>query len=178
MLGWYASAHGMAHACLRYFNVAGAAQDGSLGEYPHDGTSQLVPRAVMSALGRGPAFAIAGGDYPTPDGTALRDYIHVEDLAAAHVLVLEQLTGPARNGVYNLGRGHPVSVLDVLNEVERAAGRPLPKPLGERRPGDPAASWADGSLAEQTFGWTPRLDLADMVRSAWRWHASESAPTA
>ncbi|ANZ39731.1 UDP-glucose 4-epimerase GalE [Lentzea guizhouensis] len=177
MLGWIAGSHGMAHASLRYFNVAGAAEDGSLGEHLHEGTSQLVPRVVMSALGIGPEFAIAGGDYPTPDGTALRDYIHVEDLAEAHVRTLEMLGSTRLNGVYNLGRGSAVSVLEVVNEVERVSGKPLAKPIGTRRPGDPAVSWADAALAGRVLGWTPKRDLTDMVRSAWLWHTSDaSAP--
>ncbi|MFI5888421.1 UDP-glucose 4-epimerase GalE [Streptomyces sp. NPDC051554] len=174
MLQWHALASQMHYASLRYFNVAGAAKDGSLGEFVHAGSTQLVPRVILAALGRGAPFAVRGGDYPTSDGTALRDYIHVEDLADAHVRVLESLTTSGLSGVYNLGRGYPVSVLEMIEEVERVGGKTIERTFAPRRPGDPAVSWADATLARKTFDWFPRLNLSDIVESSWNWHHSHS----
>ncbi|MCX4850454.1 UDP-glucose 4-epimerase GalE [Streptomyces sp. NBC_00893] len=171
MLGWYARSAGMRYASLRYFNVAGAAPDASLGEFTNESTSQLVPRVIDSAL-RGTNLEIYGTDYPTGDGTALRDYIHVEDLAAAHVQVLERLNSAEVCGEYNLGTGRPVSVQEVVEAIERRSGLPVPRQPRPRRAGDPMVSWADPALAHRVFGWSPERDFDEIVRSAWLWHTS------
>jgi UDP-glucose-4-epimerase GalE len=175
LVHWHANTTGMSCASLRYFNVAGAALDGSLGEHVVGGVNSLMTRAILAVLGRGPACVIFGDDYPTPDGTALRDYIHVEDLARAHVRVLQGLADPARSGVYNLGRGTPISVREVLSQVQRVSGRHVPQLVGQRCPGDVAANWSDGTKARTVFDWSPRLTLEDMVRSAWDWHRSRTS---
>jgi UDP-glucose 4-epimerase/UDP-arabinose 4-epimerase len=171
MLRWQARGSGMRYAALRYFNVAGAAVDSSLGEFTDGPAGQLVPRAIQAALSGG-AVEIFGYDFPTADGTALRDFIHVEDLATAHVRVLEQLESPGLDGIYNLGTGQPVSVKTVLDQIEREAGRPIKRLIRPRREGDPAMSWADFGLAGRTFGWSTEYDFDDIVRSAVRWHRS------
>ncbi|CAM5587140.1 UDP-glucose 4-epimerase GalE (plasmid) [Streptomyces viridifaciens] len=173
MLDWHARVSGMRFASLRYFNVAGAAEDGSLGQFTGPETVQLVPLAIKAALG-GKPLQIFGGDYPTKDGTAVRDYIHVEDLAAAHVRVLERLDTSEVSGVYNLGTGQPASVQEIVTAVEEAAGRPVPHTMTCRRAGDPAVSWADAAQARQVFDWAPKRDLRDIVSSSWLWHTSSA----
>ncbi|GMV39342.1 MAG: UDP-glucose 4-epimerase GalE [Myxococcales bacterium] len=154
---------------FRYFNVCGASQDGTLGER-HDPETHIVPLAIAAARGGDP-LTILGDDWPTPDGTCIRDYLHVEDVCAAHVIALDHL----REGfgrVYNLGLGHGTSVLELLAAVERVVGRPVPRRVGARRPGDPAELWASAERARQELGWEPRWrDLDAMVDSAARWHA-------
>ncbi|MFE8944817.1 UDP-glucose 4-epimerase GalE [Streptomyces sp. NPDC007856] len=166
---------GMRFACLRYFNAAGAATDGSLGEFAHEGSRQLVPQAVAVARGLLPRLQIFGADYPTSDGTAVRDYIHVEDLAEAHVRVTEGLDRPERSGTYNLGQGRGTSVLEVTGELRRISGAEIPMEFAARRAGDPAVSWADVGLVQRTFGWAARRDLQDILSSAWAWHTGVTA---
>jgi UDP-glucose 4-epimerase len=158
-------AWGLRYVALRYFNAAGASE--RCGE-DHRPESHLVPIALDVALGRRPELVVYGDDYPTPDGTCLRDYIHVLDLADAHLRALEGLdrgvTGPI-----NLGSGRPSSVLDIVKAVEKVTGRPLPHRIGPRRPGDPPVLVASSARAEQLLGWKPRRGLEDILESAYRW---------
>ena len=152
---------------LRYFNAAGADPDGELGE-DHRPEIHLVPRALDAATG-GPGLEVFGEDYPTPDGTCLRDYVHVTDLADAHVRALEALDAGA-SPAYNLGTGRPYSVREVVAAVERATGRPVPRTAAPRRPGDPAVLCAAPDKARAELGWTPaHSDLDTIVTTAWRW---------
>ncbi|MDF2733495.1 MAG: UDP-glucose 4-epimerase [Chloroflexota bacterium] len=171
MAGWFEGAHGVRTAALRYFNAAGAALDGSNGEDWRN-AENLVPAVMKVAAGRTPVVDVFGTDYPTPDGTAIRDYVHVLDLADAHVLALEYLMGGGRGATLNLGTGQGASVLDVVAAARAATGRPIETRERPRRPGDPSAIWADGRLARDILGWEPRHDLAEIVASAWRWHTS------
>lgn len=157
-----------AHAALRYFNVAGAAEDGSVGE-DHDPETHLIPVILQAALGRREGVTIFGEDYPTPDGTCVRDYIHVEDLVEAHVRVMEALEpGDAR--VYNLGIGRGYSVREIIDAAERVVGKPLTVARGPRRPGDPPSLYADASKIERELGWRARrTDIEEIIRSAYRW---------
>jgi UDP-glucose-4-epimerase GalE len=159
---------GIRWTALRYFNAAGADPDGELGE-DHAPEIHVIPRALDAAMGRG-SFKVFGDDYPTPDGTCLRDYVHVNDLAAAHVLALDALRGGGRSTAYNLGNGRPTSVYDVLESVRRVTGRAVPYEMAPRRDGDPAALFAASDRARQQLGWQPRLeDLDVIVETAWRW---------
>lgn len=170
MVRWFAQAGGMLHTSLRYFNVAGAAADCSLGEFRLEESVQIIPSTIRAAL-RGESIDVNGDDYPTEDGTAVRDYIHVEDLADAHVRILKSMT-PETNGVYNLGNGEPSSVESIVRQVELASGRQIGRRLQPRRAGDAAICWADASLARDTFQWKPERGLAEIVRSEWEWHRS------
>ena len=161
-------AHGIRSVSLRYFNAAGADPDGALGE-DHDPELHVIPRAIDAALGRG-SFAIFGVDYDTPDGTCLRDYVHVADLADAHLLALESLRAGAQTTAYNLGNGNPVSVRQVIDSVERVTGRKLPLGTGPRRPGDPAVLYASSEKIRRELGWKPQYEAIDViVETAWRW---------
>ena len=164
-------AHGLRWAALRYFNAAGADPDGEIGEY-HVPEIHLIPRALDAANG-GQGLQVFGDDYPTPDGTCLRDYIHVSDLADAHVRALDVLAAGGKSDAYNLGTGVPQSVRQVIETVERVTGRSVPWTLAPRRPGDPAALYAAVQKAQAELGWIPRLsDLESIVRTAWAWHQS------
>jgi UDP-glucose-4-epimerase GalE len=167
-------AYGLRSVALRYFNAAGADIDGELGE-DHSPEIHVIPRAIEAALGRG-SFRIFGDDYPTPDGTCLRDYVHVGDLATAHVLALDALRGGAPSNAYNLGNGRPTSVRDVLASVERVTGRPVPHELAPRRDGDPAALFASSDRIKRELGWRPRFEELDViVETAWRWRLAHPA---
>lgn len=170
MLHWYDVCHRFRSVSLRYFNAAGAAMDGSLGE---DWTVSLnlVPLAMKALLGAGPALRVFGTDYPTPDGTAIRDYIHVDDLADAHLKALDYLSSGGETVALNLGTGVGSSVRQVLAAAEKAAGRPVPAQDSPRRPGDPVALWADSRRAREVLGWQARYGLEDIVTSAWQWHS-------
>jgi UDP-glucose-4-epimerase GalE len=164
-------AYGIHSVALRYFNAAGADPDGEIGE-DHSPEIHLIPRAIEAATG-GPGLQVFGDDYPTPDGTCLRDYIHVTDLAEAHVRALERIVATGTSEAYNLGTGLPHSVRDVIQTVERVAGRPVPWTLAPRRPGDPAALYASADKAQANLRWTPRFsDLETIVRTAWTWHST------
>lgn len=166
-LAWAARAHGLRYASLRYFNAAGCDPDGALGE-DHDPETHLIPLAIDAALGRRPPLTVFGQDYPTPDGTAVRDYVHVTDIARAHLLALECLD--EGNVTYNLGNGIGHSVLDVVRAVERVSGRRVPLHMGTRRAGDPAVLVASAGLIRAETGWTPRVtDLGEIVRTAYEW---------
>jgi UDP-glucose 4-epimerase len=161
-------AYGIRSVALRYFNAAGADPDGELGE-DHSPELHLIPRAIDAAMGRD-TFQVFGDDYETPDGTCLRDYVHVTDLASAHVLALEALRGGAASTTYNLGNGRPTSVKTVLDSVERVVGRKVPHTVGPRRPGDPAALYASSARMRKELGWAPRFEDIDViVETAWRW---------
>ncbi len=161
-------AHGIRSVCLRYFNAAGADPEGGLGE-DHRPESHLVPLAIDAALGREP-LRVFGNDYPTPDGTCLRDYIHVSDLADAHVLALRWLERGGRSATYNLGNGRPHSVREVIEVTERVSGRKVPCALASRRAGDPAVLYASNARIQTELGWQPRYqDLETIIGSAWRW---------
>ena len=155
---------------LRYFNVAGAWPDGSLGE-AHQPESHIVPRLLAAAAKDGARFTVYGDDYPTPDGTCVRDYIHVADLAAAHVAAVEYLARGAPGVVCNLGSGSGYSNLEVVRACATAAGREIPIDIGPRRPGDPAVLVAAIDRAREVLCWQPTRDLATMVGDAWRWHS-------
>jgi UDP-glucose-4-epimerase GalE len=162
-------AAGIRWAALRYFNAAGADPDGEIGE-DHSPEIHLIPRAIEAATG-GRALQVFGDDYKTPDGTCLRDYIHVSDLADAHVRALDAIGRGDPSGAYNLGTGRPHSVREVIDSVERVTGRPVPRALAPRRPGDPAVLFAAPGKACSALGWTPRLaDLDAIVGTAWAWH--------
>ena len=167
----YDTAYGIRSIALRYFNAAGADPDGELGE-DHAPEIHLIPRAVDAALGRG-TFEVFGQDYSTPDGTCLRDYVHVADLASAHVLALKALRGGAATTQYNLGNGRPTSVKDVLDSIERVIGRTVPFTTGPRRAGDPGVLFASSERIRQELGWHPRFEEIDViVETAWRWRES------
>jgi UDP-glucose-4-epimerase GalE len=162
-------AHGIHAIALRYFNAAGADPDGEIGE-DHAPEIHIIPRAIEAATG-GRGLQVFGDDYPTPDGTCLRDYIHVADLAEAHVRALEAIVDTGKSGAYNLGTGHPHSVKEVITAVETVTGRPVPRTLGPRRPGDPAVLYAAAHKAQNELHWTPRFPGLDTIVShAWNWH--------
>ena len=164
----YERAYGIHAISLRYFNAAGADPDGDLGE-DHRPERHLIPLALEAASGGRP-LEVYGDDYPTPDGTCLRDYIHVWDLAQAHLLALDRLEHEPGSAAYNVGVGHPFSVRDVLLSVERVTGRPVPHTIVRRRDGDPAVLCASNAKIRTELGWSPRFaDLDDIVGTAWRW---------
>jgi UDP-arabinose 4-epimerase len=174
MLRDFAAAYGLSWVSLRYFNAAGADPEAEIGE-AHTPETHIIPLALQAATGSQP-FTIFGADYPTPDGTAIRDYIHVADLAAAHVMALQHLLSGGRSLALNLGTEHGYSVLEVLASVERVCGRKVPVRYGPRRPGDPSALVADAAAARATFGWRPQYPQLDaIVDTAWRWHNRPSA---
>jgi UDP-glucose-4-epimerase GalE len=165
----YERAYGLHSVALRYFNAAGADPDGELGE-DHSPEIHIIPRAIDAATG-GAGLEVFGDDYPTPDGTCLRDYVHVSDLADAHVRALETIVETGKSGAYNLGTGHPHSVREVIDTVQRVVGRPVPWRLAPRRPGDPAVLFAAPNKAQAELHWTPRFaDLESIVSTAWNWH--------
>jgi len=162
-------AHGIDWVALRYFNASGADPDGEIGE-DHSPEIHVIPRAIEAATG-GAGLQVFGDDYPTPDGTCLRDYIHVTDLADAHVKALEAIVETGKSGAYNLGTGHPHSVREVIDTVSRVTGQQVPWTLAPRRPGDPAVLYAAPHKAHAELHWTPRFaDLDSIVRTAWNWH--------
>ena len=170
MIADFAAAHGLRSVALRYFNAAGADPDGEIGEC-HDPESHLIPLAMQAVTGDGPPLTLFGDDYPTPDGTCIRDYIHVADLADAHVRALERLDRRDGADAFNLGTGSGASVRQVLDAVERVAGKPVPHSIGPRRAGDPAELVSDPKKAMHELGWTPAMsDLDTIVATAWDWH--------
>jgi len=169
-LAWADRVHGLRSACLRYFNAAGADPAGRIGE-DHEPETHLIPLAIGAALGTRPPLTVFGQDYPTPDGTCIRDYVHVSDLADAHLRVLDGLS--QRSLRYNLGNGTGYSVRQVIEAVERIGGRPVPHSYGPRRAGDPAVLVASSERMRRETGWAPHLGaLDDIVRTAWEWHAA------
>jgi UDP-glucose 4-epimerase len=154
---------------LRYFNPVGAHQSGLIGERPAGTPPNLMPYVTGVAAGRYPAVRVFGTDYPTPDGTAVRDYVHVVDVAEGHVVALEKINGRPGRHVYNLGTGKGSSVLEVIDTFSNATGVDLPWEPHPRRPGDAASTWASVEKAARELGWVPRFDLTDMCIDAWRW---------
>ena len=170
-LHWFSVCHGLRYVTLRYFNAAGADPDGELGELHHPET-HLIPSAIEAVLGRRPRLQIFGGDFDTVDGTCLRDFVHVRDLARAHVLALRHLLAGGEPLAVNLGSGEGRTVRQVLAVVSAFAGRTVPFEFGPRRPGDPAALVADASLAGRKLGWrAEESSLAEIAGSAWIWHS-------
>jgi UDP-glucose-4-epimerase GalE len=164
----YERAYGIRWVALRYFNAAGADPDGVIGE-DHNPEIHLIPRAIDATMGAEP-LALFGEDYPTPDGTCLRDYIHVQDLADAHLRALGRLEDGGASAAYNLGTGTPASVREILTSVERVTGRAVPHAVKPRREGDPAALFAANDKIKRELGWQPRFtDLDAIVDSAWQW---------
>jgi UDP-glucose 4-epimerase len=173
LIGTYSEAHGLAATSLRYFNVAGAS--GQLGER-HATETHLIPIVLEVALGRRERVQVYGTDYPTPDGTAIRDYIHVDDLAEAHLLALDAVQ-PGRHAVYNLGNGQGYSVRQVIEAARRVTGRPIETVDAPRRPGDPAVLVASSARIGAELGWAPRKPaLEDMVHDAWAWLQKPARP--
>ncbi len=167
----YAHAYQWGYAALRYFNAAGASPDGAIGE-DHDPETHLIPLVIQAALGQRPHIEIFGTDYATPDGTCIRDYIHVDDLAEAHLLALERLE-PGKQLLYNLGIGKGSSVREVIRTVEEVTGKNVPVKEGPRRPGDPDVLVASSEKIQRELGWRPRYtDLRGIVETAWNWHRS------
>ncbi|MDQ2070142.1 UDP-glucose 4-epimerase GalE [Natronospira bacteriovora] len=165
----YASAYGLQSVCLRYFNAAGADPDGELGER-HEPETHLIPIVLQAASGRRESIAIFGEDYDTEDGTCVRDYIHVRDLAQAHWLALEYLEAHGRSAAFNLGNGNGYSIREVIETARRVTGRDFPVESGPRRAGDPAVLVADSRLAREELGWRPEhAELEEIIRHAWAW---------
>ena len=170
LLDWYGRLHGLRSVRFRYFNVAGAWPGGVLGE-AHDPETHIVPKILMALAGGRQEFEVFGGDYPTPDGTCVRDYIHVLDLAEAHRMGLEWLGGGGGGAVLNLGNGQGYSNLDVVQTCARVTGRDVKVTIGPRRAGDPAQLVASSARATKVLGWRPRRgSLDEIVRDAWEWH--------
>jgi len=172
ILAALARAHGLSYAVFRYFNACGAAGDGSIGE-AHSPETHLIPCVINAALGRtGAPLKINGNDYPTPDGTCLRDYIHVDDLSRAHIAAFTHLDAPGTAFTYNLGAGKPFSNLEIVRAVERVTGKKVPFTFAPRRIGDPPALYADTSRVRAELGWTPHFtNIEDIIASAFRWHS-------
>ncbi|HAU30890.1 MAG TPA: UDP-glucose 4-epimerase GalE [Desulfotomaculum sp.] len=169
-MNWYSRAYGLRCVSLRYFNAAGADPDGELGE-DHNPETHLIPLVLRTALGQAPEIKIFGSNYPTPDGTCVRDYIHVTDLAAAHILAVEALANGAKTNTYNLGNGFGYSVQEVIRTAEEVTGRELNKQITERRPGDPAVLVASSDKIKRELNWKPYLNgLRTIIETAWRWH--------
>jgi UDP-glucose 4-epimerase len=164
----YGAAYGLRSAALRYFNAAGADESGTTGEW-HDPETHLIPSALQAVAALRPEMQLFGDDYPTPDGTCVRDYIHVSDLAAAHVLALEYLAAQGQSTALNLGTGYGHSNREVLAEVEKVTGKPVPMRVSPRRPGDPPSLVADPSKAQKLLGWKATRSLHSIVSTAWRW---------
>jgi UDP-glucose 4-epimerase len=166
----YERAYGLRAISLRYFNAAGADAGGRTGEC-HEPETHLVPNILLAVLGKKPKLTVHGGDFPTPDGTAVRDYVHVADLARAHVLALKALLAGRPGDAINLGTETGYSVLEVVRAAEKVTGRAVPYDIGPRRRGDVAVLLASKAKAEASLGWTPRLSaLETIVESAWSWH--------
>jgi UDP-glucose-4-epimerase GalE len=170
----YDRAYGLRFASLRYFNAAGADDSGEIGEL-HEPETHLIPLALRAAAGQGPELQIFGSDYPTPDGTCVRDYIHVNDLASAHVKALEHLAAGKASVAVNLGTGTGVSVQEVINAVEKATGKRVPHKFVPRRPGDPPALVANPAKAQAVLGWKAERGLENIVATAWKWMQQQKA---
>ena len=167
-----AHASGLSFAAFRYFNAAGASEDGTIGEDHHPET-HLIPVAIDVATGKRPHLELFGTDYPTPDGTCLRDYVHVDDLSRAHIAVFGQLATPGAQLFYNLGTGSPTSNRAVIRAVEKIVGKAVKVIESPRRPGDPPALFADSTKAKRELGWQVKFpDIESIVATAWRWHSS------
>ncbi|MGN7383983.1 UDP-glucose 4-epimerase GalE [Paenibacillus sp. SAFN-117] len=170
MMKWFDAAHGIKYVALRYFNAAGAHHSGRIGE-DHSPETHLVPLILQVPLGKREHVSIFGDDYPTEDGTCIRDYLHVSDLADAHLLALERLRSGGESSVYNLGSGKGFSVKEMIDVARKVTGHPIPAVLEPRRAGDPAVLIASSAKAKRELNWSPRRDnLEEIVESAWNWH--------
>jgi len=177
MLADFARAYGISWTALRYFNAAGGDPDGETGER-HDPETHLIPRALMALDGKLPDFYVMGDDYPTPDGTCIRDYIHIRDLASAHIKAVERLVNgnPGKGLAMNLGTGTGLSVKQILDAIEKVTGRKLPYTMGPRRAGDPPSLVADASRAFDVLGWKPEhSSVEEIIRDAWNWYQIDKA---
>ena len=171
VLAWFERTDGLRSVSLRYFNAAGASADAVIGE-DWAFSINLVPVVMKAALGRSGPLKVFGDDYPTPDGTCIRDYIHVDDLAAAHLAALDHLAGGGATTAVNVGTGTGSSVMDIIHATERISGRQVPYEVVARRDGDPVASFADPEHAAQVLGWRATRTLDDIIASAWAWHST------
>ena len=171
MLRWLDTSGDIRSVSLRYYNAAGASLDGQMGEASAK-TENLIPAVMRAILGSGPRLKLYGTDYPTPDGTCVRDYVHVLDLAEAHIKALEFLATNERSDVFNLGTGDPSSVLEVVRAAERVSGRTVPVEYLGRRAGDPVGVWADTHKAAEILGWRAQYGLDTIIESSWRWHST------
>lgn len=170
MLRWCDEAYGIKWAAPRYFNAAGAHESGKIGE-DHDPESHLIPIILQAAMGKKESIKVFGQDYDTPDGTCIRDYIHVTDLADAHILALDHLKKGGDSGSFNLGSGNGYSVMEVIQKVKEVTGKDFKVDMAPRREGDPARLVADSQKAKQLLGWSPKNDdIGTIIESAWRWH--------
>ena len=170
----YDPAYGIRYASLRYFNASGADESGEIGE-SHDPETHLIPLALRAAAGTGPELQVFGTDYPTPDGTCIRDYIHVNDLATAHVKALERLASGSESFAVNLGTGTGCSVQQVISAIEQATGKKVQRKMGPRRAGDPPELVADPRKAEKLLQWKAERGLREVVQTAWNWMQRQSA---
>jgi UDP-glucose 4-epimerase len=174
MLDWFDSVYGIKSVSLRYFNAAGADPDGDIGEL-HDPETHLVPLVLAAALGEAEYISIFGDDYDTKDGTCIRDYIHVNDLADAHILALDYLMSGNEPTVFNLGNGNGYSVKEIIDVARKVTSRDIPVRTGGRRPGDPAVLIASSEKAQRVLGWSPKLyDIITIVETAWKWHSGKA----
>ena len=174
ILAEYDRAYGLKSVCLRYFNACGADSDGEYGEL-HNPETHLIPLVLKTALGQRPTIKIFGTDYPTPDGTAVRDYIHVEDLIAAHILALQYLENKHPSTAFNLGNGTGYSVREIIEECRRVTGRPIAVEEVARRAGDPATLIASSAKIKNELGWQPRKNLTQIITDAWRWEQTANS---
>ena len=171
ILGWYGTTHGLRAVSLRYFNAAGASTDGAIGE-DWSRSQNLIPLVMKATLGKRPPVQVFGADYPTADGTCIRDYIHIEDLADAHVRALDYLVDGGATTALNVGTGIGSSVFDIIHATERVSGQTVPYEVVGRRAGDPVETYADATKVTETLGWKATRTLDDLIESAWRWHSS------
>jgi UDP-glucose-4-epimerase GalE len=171
ILGWYGVTHGLRAVNLRYFNAAGASSDGAIGE-DWSQAQNLIPLVMKATLEKRPALEVFGSDYPTADGTCIRDYIHVDDLADAHIRSLDYLRDGGASITLNIGTGIGTSVFEIISATERVSGKKVPYAISARRAGDPVACYADPTLAHATLGWAATRTLDDIVQSAWFWHSA------
>ncbi len=172
MLKNCAKAYGLNSVAFRYFNASGAAEDGTIGE-DHTPESHLIPLAIYAAMGKRPALKIFGNDYNTPDGTCLRDYVHVDDLSRAHIAAFDKLEGDGKFLHYNLGTGTPNSVLEIIKGVEKISGLKVPHEFAPRRAGDPDALYANSEKAKTELNWKIKYtNVEDIIATAWKWHST------
>jgi len=170
MMKWADQAHGIKHIVLRYFNVAGAHESGAIGE-AHNPETHLIPLILQVPLNQRPHITVFGNDYDTPDGTCIRDYIHVRDLIDAHLLALAKLREGSQSDVFNLGNGEGFSVKEMIEAARKVTGHPIPEVLSTRRAGDPSRLIASSKKAQQELGWIPKyVKVEDIIETAWKWH--------
>ncbi|QHE63320.1 UDP-glucose 4-epimerase GalE [Rossellomorea vietnamensis] len=175
MMKWCDRAYGMKYVALRYFNVAGAGKSGEIGE-DHTPETHLIPVILQVALGKREHISVFGNDYPTADGTCIRDYIHVEDLIEAHILALKYLQNGGESDVFNLGSSKGYSVFEIIHSVREVTGHPIPQVIDQRRAGDPATLVASSEKAKRVLGWNPsRNNIHQIVEDAWKWHVANPA---